>query len=139
MAGVSRNPRDFSRNLFRELIRRQYEVIPVNPSTSELDGHVSHRRISDIYIPVKTVLLMTSRKASMDVLRECADIGADLVWLHGIQGEQDVDPDAVRFCRDHGIGVVPGYCPFMFLERAALFHRLHGYVAKLIGKYPHYH
>ncbi len=139
MVGVSRNPKDFSRMLFRELVCRQYEIIPVNPSAQEIDGYPCHPRIGDIDPPVKTVLLMTPRTSSSQVLRECADVGADLVWLYGINGEQDVDADALRYCRDHGIGVVPGYCPYMFLEKAALYHRLHGFVARLIGKYPRHH
>jgi len=139
MIGVSRNPKDFSRNLYRELLRRRYEVIPINPSAQEIDGHPCYPHISDIRPPIKTLLLMTSRKVSTAVLRECADRGADLVWLYGINGEQDVDPAALQFCRDHGIGVIPGYCPYMFLERAAFFHRIHGFVAKLVGKYPQHH
>ena len=39
LVGVSRNPRDLSRTLFRELRRRGYDVVPVNP-----DAGVGRRR-----------------------------------------------------------------------------------------------
>lgn len=38
MAGVSRNPASFSVILFKELCRRGYDVVPVNPNTREVQG-----------------------------------------------------------------------------------------------------
>ncbi len=38
MAGISRDPVNFSVRLFEELCRRGYDVVPVNPNTSEVHG-----------------------------------------------------------------------------------------------------
>ena len=38
MIGISRNPKDFSASLFRELERRGYDIVPVNPKASEVMG-----------------------------------------------------------------------------------------------------
>ena len=39
LVGVSRNPQDFSRAVFRELTARGYDVVPVNPlSLAEVSG-----------------------------------------------------------------------------------------------------
>ena len=43
---------------------------------------------------------------------------------------------AVEFCQQHGMSVVDGLCPFMFLPRTPWFHRLHGIVRKVSGNYP---
>jgi hypothetical protein len=32
--------------------------------------------------------------------------------------------------------VVPGFCPHMFLDGTPWFHRFHGALLKLVGKYP---
>ena len=32
LVGVSRNPQDFTRSMFREFRRRGYDVVPVNPN-----------------------------------------------------------------------------------------------------------
>lgn len=37
IVGVSRQPRDFSRALFREFCSRGYEVVPVNPAAREIE------------------------------------------------------------------------------------------------------
>ncbi len=34
MVGVSRDPRDFSRMLFREMKKRGYDMVPVNPGAA---------------------------------------------------------------------------------------------------------
>ena len=38
VVGVSRNPRDFTRTMFNEFIRRGYDAVPVNPNAAEIDG-----------------------------------------------------------------------------------------------------
>jgi hypothetical protein len=47
-----------------------------------------------------------------------------------------VSEKAIAFCREHGIKVVPGRCPYMFLPRIGSIHRVHGWIEKLLGRYP---
>ena len=58
MAGVSRNPKDFSASLFQELCRRGYDVVPVNPNASEVLGKACFAHVQDIQPKVDAVLLM---------------------------------------------------------------------------------
>ena len=60
------------------------------------------------------------------------------VWQKGA-GRGAVSPVAVSYCRDHGIAVVEGACPFMFLPRAGFVHRTHGLLARLFGRHPTQH
>ena len=41
MVGVSRNPKDFSRLLFREMCDRGYDMVPINLVAEEIDGRDS--------------------------------------------------------------------------------------------------
>ena len=45
MAGISRDPANLSVKLFEELTRRGYDVVPVNPNTTVVQGLRSHRQI----------------------------------------------------------------------------------------------
>jgi predicted CoA-binding protein len=47
MVGVSRNPKDFSPGLFRDLRRRGYDMVPVNPLIMELEGQKSYPSLKD--------------------------------------------------------------------------------------------
>ena len=39
LVGVSRQPNDFSRSMFREFLNRGYDMVPVNPDLPEVEGH----------------------------------------------------------------------------------------------------
>ena len=134
--GVSRRHDDFSRVLFREFQARGYQPVPVNPEATDMDGAQCYAHVTDIQPPVEGALLLTSPAATGAVVNECATAGITRVWMFRGAGSGAVNPDAVRFCDAHGISVIPGECPFMFLPQGAWVHRLHGFVRKITGSYP---
>lgn len=136
MAGISRDPANFSVRLFQEFTRRGYEVAPVNPNLREVEGRRCFGRVQDIEPPVEAVLLMTSPEVTETLVRDCDEAGVRTIWMYRATGKGSVNRAAVEFCRERGIRVVPGECPFMFLPRSAAFHRLHGFVRKITGRYP---
>lgn len=136
LVGVSHDPRELSRALFRELRHRGYDVVPVNPLLESVEGVPCARRVQDVKPTVDWALLMTSPEMSNHVVRDCAEAGVTRVWLHRGVGRGAVSPVAAAFCHDHGIAVVDGACPFMFLPRVGFVHRAHRFVARLLGHDP---
>jgi predicted CoA-binding protein len=137
VVGVSRRPKGFSLTLFRELRRQGYDAVPVNPKTQEIDGVPCFSRLQAVQPPVDGALLMISPAATDAVVRDCAEAGIKRVWMYRAGGTGGaVSADAVKYCEEHGIAVVPGECPFMFLPKASWFHRFHGLLRKITGKYP---
>lgn len=137
MVGISREPKSFSVALFEELCRRGYDVIPVNPNTPNVLGRRCFARLQDIQPPVEAALLMTSPAITDTVVSDCAEAGIRRVWMYRAAGKGAVSPKAIAFCQERGMQVVPGQCPFMFLPNAETVHRLHGFVRKITGRYPH--
>ena len=138
VVGVSRDPKHFSHVLWQELRQRRYEAIPVNPNTTELDGQRCYARVQEIQPPVDGVLVMTPASETAQVVRDCVEAGVDHVWMHkgAGGGAGAVDPTAVALCEEHGIELVAGQCPFMFLPGTPFFHGVHGFFRKLTGGYP---
>src|SRR6266542_5520103 len=114
IVGVSRQPKDFSRTLFREFLARGYEAVPINPAADEIDGQTCFHNLRDVQPPVDTVLFMTAPAVTDSVVQECAAAGVKRVWLYRAGGRRAVTAEAVQFCEEQGIDVVPGECPFMF-------------------------
>lgn len=135
MVGVSRKMQDFSVLLLKELRKRGYEVVPINPNASDILGERCFARVQDIQPPVDTVLLMTSPSVTETVVEDCAEAGISRVWLYRAAGDGAVSPKAVQFCKERGIQVIAGECPFMFLPENG-FHALHGFVRKITGNFP---
>ena len=136
MAGISRDPANFSVKLFEELCRRGYDVVPVNPNATEVQGKRCFARVQDIQPPVEGALLMTSPEATETVVNDCAEAGIRRVWMYRATGQGSVSAKAIEFCLARGMLVVPGQCPFMFLPDTAGFHRFHGFIRKITGRYP---
>lgn len=137
VVGVSRNPKDFTRTMFRELLQRGYDVVPVNPGVSEVEGIQCLPHVQDVSPPVEGALLMTQPSVTDQVVRECAEAGIRRVWMYRGAGAGAVSQGAIAYCQLNGIDVVAGECPFMFLPAAAWPHRLHGFCRKVLGRYPH--
>ena len=136
LVGASRNPKDFSRMLFAELLRRGYDVVPVNPAATEIDGVHCYPRLQDITPPLSAALVMTPAEKSEQVVHDCAEAGIDHVWLFRAAGVGAVSKAAVDFCHAHGLRLIEGHCPYMFLPKAHWIHRLHGFFLKIFGGYP---
>ena len=137
--GVSRDEKDFSRGLFRELRRRGYDAVPVHPHAASIDGERCFARVQDVSPPVDGVFVMTPAASSERVVRDSAEAGVRRIWLHRGAGAGSVSPAALALCRERGISVVPGACPYMFLPETAFFHRLHGGLLRLLGRHPDRH
>jgi len=136
VVGVSRNRHDFTRVLFREFCQRGYDMVPVNPNLSEVEGRACYGRVQDVTPPVDGVLVMTSPSATDQVVRDCAEAGVSRVWMYRAGGQGAVSPNAVAFCEEKNIGVVPGECPYMFFRDAGFIHRAHGFIRHLTGTMP---
>ncbi len=136
IVGVSRDPRDFSRTLFRELVSRQYDVVPVNPLISLIDDCHCYGDLKDIKPPVEAVLIMTPPSVSEDIVHQCLDAGVKVVWFYRAAGAGAVSPNAISFCKEHHIDVIDGQCPMMFLPDTGFVHRIHRFFSKVAGNYP---
>src|SRR5579862_1317414 len=129
--GVSRQPNDFSRTLFRELVARGYQPVPVNPDVTELDGQPCYPQLGDIQPPVDAALFMTAPAVTDVIVQECPDVGIKRVWMFRGAGQGAATRAAIGYCESHGISVIPGECPLMFLPGGQWFHRVHGFVRKI--------
>jgi uncharacterized protein len=137
LVGASRDPKDFSRYLLREMSAKGYDLVPVNPAVQgELEARRCFARVQEINPPVEGALVLTASRDTEQVVRDCAEAGIRHVWMHRSGGEGSVSKAAVAFCRENGIHLVEGYCPFMFLTDTPFFHRVHGFLLKVTGGYP---
>lgn len=136
IVGVSRDPKDFSRLLFREMCDRGYEMVPINPAADEIDGRECFHSLQAVKEPIEGVLVMTPFSATRQIVEDCAAAGIRNVWIYRAGGQGAVSPDATAFCKQNGIRVVDGHCPFMFFRGTKFVHRAHGFLLKITRRYP---
>ncbi len=134
IAGVSRNPKDFSRGILRELLRRGLDVVPVNPAIQEAEGRPCFPSVKDVRPLPDAVLVMTPAARTEAVVRDCVAAGVRQVWFHRGAGPGSATDAAVALCGESGIRVIRDLCPFMALPDAGFPHRVHGAVRRFLSR-----
>ncbi|MFB3895952.1 MAG: CoA-binding protein [bacterium] len=134
--GASRNEKEYSRMLYKELIKQGYSAIPVNPNIAELDGVKCYQNIKEIMpVPERALILLSEDKTEQAVI-DCADAGIKDIWLHRHVAGGVSDTRAIYRAEERGLNLITGFCMFMFLPNSNWFHKMHGGIMKLIGIYP---
>ncbi len=125
VAGVSRDRNATANLIFRKLRDAGYEVSAVNPAATEVEGVRCHPDLASIQPSPEAVVVITPPSAALGIVKECATLGIPRVWFHRLLFVPGAaTPDALGFAREHGIAVIPGACPMMFVEPVDGFHKL---------------
>lgn len=115
VTGVSREPKTHSGNVvYQRLRERGYEVFPVNPNASEVEGDPCYRDLRSIPGGVDAVVIATRPEIAEETMRECADLAIKHVWMHRGPGAGSVSEAAREYGRRRGIAVIDGGCPSIF-------------------------
>ena len=134
--GLSTDERDFSRAIAKDLLERGYDVVPVNPKAERIAELPAYPTVAAIPEPVQWVLVMTPPQASAAVVADAHAAGVDHVWLHRGVGHGAVSDEAVLLAKTHGMTLVAGECPLMFLGKPGFPHNVHAFFKKLAHHYP---
>ena len=81
-------------------------------------------------------MIGTRPEIAEQTIRECADLGIKLVWMHRSFGGGSVSDAATEYGRTHGITVIDGGCPLMFAPTADGAHKVMKALFTLTGKVP---
>ncbi len=131
--GLSRKPREYSRLVFGELLKRGVDAVPVNPAAEEIEGKACFKSVKDIIpTPERGVIILPQDKTEQAVL-DCAEAGIRDLWLYPMGSG---DKRTLALAEEKGLNLITGYCPLMFLPDPAFIHRLHGVISRLLRMYP---
>jgi predicted CoA-binding protein len=136
VAGVSRQSGQPANAIFRKLKGAGYDVFPVNPKTSEVEGVTCYPNVGAVPGQLDGVVIATAPGVAAQVVRDCAAHHVGRVWLHRSFGDGSVSDEAVRECRAGGIDCIVGGCPLMFCAPVDLGHRCMRWWLQHNGRVP---
>jgi hypothetical protein len=136
IVGVPRDPKEFGQRLYSDLRSWGYDAVAVSPHLETIGDAPAYKRVQDIPAPVDGALLLTSPVVNEQIARDCAEAGIKRIWFYGVSDRSSENEAAISYCREQGISVIPGYCPYMFAPRSPFFHKIHGFVARVTGQCP---
>jgi predicted CoA-binding protein len=136
VSGVSRSGAAAANAVFRKLRHAGFDVFPINPHATELDGVRAYPTITAIGAPVDGVVVATHPDVAVDVVRDAAGAGARCVWFHRSFGQGSVSQAAVDECHARGLRCIVGGCPLMFCEPVDVAHRCMRWWLQRTGRVP---
>ena len=104
--GSFRSKEKVAYKIFLQLKEKGYNIFPVNPSLSEVEGFKCYPAISDIPSVIDAVDLVTPPEATEKIVEGCKKENVKYVWMQpGAENEK-----AVKFCLDNNIKVIHNVC-----------------------------
>lgn len=114
--GASSNPDRPSHGVFRTLLRRGFDAVPVNPNEREVLGIAAFASLADAVAatgPFELIDVFRRSELCVAHAREAVDAGARCLWLQlGV-----VNWEAARIAHEAGLEVVMDQCTAIELGR----------------------
>ncbi|MCX6152071.1 MAG: CoA-binding protein [Ignavibacteriales bacterium] len=136
LIGVSRNPQDYTRALFRELKQREYHIIPINPYSKEIEGQVCYADIESVKENFDAAIIFTPTVTAEKIIEDLLKKGIKNIWIHNSDINKPALKNLIASLNEKGVNAIQGHCPIMFLPETQFFHRMHGFFVKMVGNYP---
>ena len=136
VAGVSRQKNQPANAILERLAETGHEVFAVNPNASHVAGRSAYPDLAAIPGDLDGVVIATHPRVSLDVVRQCEELGVTRVWFHRSFGNGSVSEEAVGACRKAGIDAIVGGCPLMFCGQIDVGHRCFRWWLQKKGRVP---
>lgn len=131
VAGVSRDPKKFGNVVFKTLLKKGMDVVPVNPAADTIDGVKCYNSVSDIPSDIKGVIFMTPKEETLSVAREAISKGIKNLWIQ--QGAES--KSAISELEKENVNLIHGECIMMFWKPDGV-HSFHRFLKKIFGRLP---
>lgn len=106
VVGLSDKPSRPSYDVSHYMQAHGYQIIPVNPSCTEILGEKCYPDLKSIPVPVDMVNVFRKSEDCLPVAKEAVAIGAKSLWLQlGV-----INQEACDYAESHGLNVVMDKC-----------------------------
>jgi predicted CoA-binding protein len=134
IVGVSEKQGNWGKGLMDELVKKNYEVLPVNPAYKMIGETPCFASVRDLPGDIESVILAVPPKITEEVVGEMTGTPIRRVWMHRGAGRGAYSEKAREICEKNNISVVYGFCPMMFFGGG--MHSFHLWIRKTFGKVP---
>jgi len=134
VVGVSRTGQGTAAGIFTALRASGHEVFAVNPNVFMLGEDTVYPSLKAIPGGVDGAVIVTRPELTEKIVQDAAEAGVKRLWMHNnTLGASSVSEQAVDYCLEHQIDVIPGACPMMYLDP---FHKAMKWGLGITGRLP---
>jgi len=131
IAGVSRNKNKFGSAVYRELLKKGINAVPMNPNMETAEGNQCFSGVSSLPKEVDALLCVVQPAETEKLVKEAHAAGITKIWMQ--QGSQS--ENALAWGRDNGMSIVSKACILMYADPVGSIHKFHRGIAKIFGGY----
>jgi len=106
VVGANDNPAKSGYAIYRDMKRKGYRVVPVNPNRATVDGDVCYARLADLPERPDIVNIVIPPEAAKTVIQECLTLGWLNVWLQ----PSAESPELLRFLDENEFNYLAQAC-----------------------------
>ncbi len=131
VAGVSRDPKKFGHQMFKDLRKKGMEVVPVNPRTDIIDGVKCYSSVKELQSDIRGVIFMTPKEETLSVARDAIAHGIKDLWIQ--QGAET--KSVIAELEKEDVNLIHSQCIMMFWKPNGI-HSFHRFLKKIFGGLP---
>ncbi len=115
VVGATDNREKYGSVIYRDLKRKGYRVLAVNPSRDTVDGDPAYATVADLPVEPDIIDLVVPAAEGVKVVRQALDIGYDRFWVQ--PGAEN--PELLTILQEEGAEYLADAC-IMVRSRVAL-------------------
>lgn len=132
IAGVSRDPKKFGRQVYEHLKKNGFRCYPVNPAVDSINGEKCYRSISELPAGVDRIYIVTPSSGTAGSIRETLEKGIRRIWVQ----QRSESDEAMKLLENEDVNLIYKRCILMFAEPVGGAHTFHRLLSRLFGNYP---
>ncbi|MCK9467219.1 MAG: CoA-binding protein [Candidatus Absconditabacterales bacterium] len=104
--GASNNVEKYGYKVFKDLIKKGFNAIAINPNEKEIFGKKAYSTLSDFKGKIDFAIFVLSPKFSLAILEEVKKLGIQKVWFQpGAESDEGIE-----FCKKNDIEYIANAC-----------------------------
>ncbi len=123
VVGVSKSGDLPANYIFEKFRDNNYTVYAINPNAQTVNDTRCYPDIKSTPEKPEAVVLASTPTVSLQVARQCIELGIKHIWMHRGIGAGSFEPEAEELCKANQISPIVNGCPMMFVGKVDFFHR----------------
>ncbi|MCD6157659.1 MAG: CoA-binding protein [Euryarchaeota archaeon] len=106
IVGASRDPRKYGNIILKDLVKKGFEVYPVNPKYDEIDGIKCYKSVKELPKDVDVIVFVLSPEKGINVVKDAIEAGFRRMWFQPGAENEDIE----RILREQAVEYSFGRC-----------------------------
>ncbi|ADT84384.1 CoA-binding protein [Thermococcus barophilus] len=89
LVGASKNPAKYGNIILKDLLKKGFKVLPVNPNYDEIEGIRCYKSVEELPKDVDVIVFVIPPKACLQAVKRAVETGFKKLWFQpGAESEE---------------------------------------------------